>query len=121
MIPPVKIELVSDAVAGVTTGNFWLSHMTTTSAAVDICGAILAAFCLGAFLFHRRKIVTRHLNALPPRVHLKSFDRWQPKASNDNFLGCVRLHWAQHANFKSENKLPRRRALGVVASPERLS
>jgi len=76
-----------------------------TSAAAGICGAILAAFCLGAFLFHRRKIETQHLDALPPRIHLKGFDNWQPKASDDNFLGCVRLNWAQHT--KQENKLPR--------------
>jgi hypothetical protein len=97
MMPPVKIELVPDTVAGITTGSFWMSPMNT-SAALYICGAIFAAFCLGAFLFHRRKIETRHLNALPPRIHLKSFDRWQPKASNSYFLGCVRLHWAQHTN-----------------------
>jgi hypothetical protein len=105
MIPQVKIELVSDTVTGLTTGSFWSSPLTT-STAIDICGAIFAAFCLGAFLFHRRKIVTRHLNALPPRIHLKSFDRWQPKPSNSYFMGCVRLHWAQHANFKTENRFP---------------
>jgi hypothetical protein len=106
MLPPqVKIELISDTVTGVTTGSFWLSPMTA-SATFGICGAILTAFCLGAFLFHRRKVVTRHLNALPPRIPLKGFDRWQPKASGGYFLDCVRLHWAQHTNFKPENKLP---------------
>src|SRR6267154_616647 len=103
MIPSVKIQLVSRAVAEVTTGNFGLPSMTI-STAVDIGGAILTAFCLGALLSRRGKIVTRHLNALPPRIHLKNFDRWQPKASKGAFLGCVRLQWAQHANFKSENK-----------------
>jgi hypothetical protein len=107
MIPLVKIQLASDTVTGITTGRSLGLSPFTALAAVTIGGALLAAFCLGAFLFHRKKIVTRHLDALPPRTHLKSFDRWQPKTSDDNFLGCVRLHWAQHANFKSENKFPR--------------
>jgi hypothetical protein len=102
MLLPGKITLLSNAV-GLTPGGFSLSPLTT-SAAVGLCGAILAAFCLGAFLFRRKKIVTQHLNALPPRTHLKSFDHWQPKASDDNNLGCVRLHWAQHANSNQKIK-----------------
>ena len=105
MIPIVKIDLIPDTVAGVTTANFSFSPLSA-SAAFGICGAIFVAFCLGAFLFHRRKVVTRHLSAMPPRIHLKSFDHWSPKASAGNFMDCVRLHWAQHAQLKSENKFP---------------
>ena len=69
MKPPLKIQLFSGAVVGVIVGALWLSPMAA-SAAVDVCAAILTAFGLGAFLFRQKKIVVRHLNALPPHVHL---------------------------------------------------
>jgi hypothetical protein len=69
MTPPIKKQLFSGAVIGVLAGALWLALMAG-SAAIDICGVILTAFCLGAFLFRRKKIVVRHLNALPPHVHL---------------------------------------------------
>jgi hypothetical protein len=69
MKPLPKMQLFSGTIVGVVVGALWLSPVAT-AAAVDIFGAILTAFCLGAFLFHRKKIVVRHLNALPPNIHL---------------------------------------------------
>jgi hypothetical protein len=104
MITLAKLPLFSGAVAGLTTGTLYLSPLAT-SAFIDTCGAVLTAFCLGALLSHRKKTVVRHLNALPPRIQLKSLDHRQPKASNRYFLESVRLRWAQHTNSKPENKV----------------
>jgi hypothetical protein len=69
MTSPIKIQLISGTVFGVIAGALWLSPMAE-SADFEICGGMLTAFCLVAFLFRRKKIVVRHLNALPPHIHL---------------------------------------------------